>query len=458
MSQTPGATAARAEEANEHTRWNFAVMVTESSVFMAGLAWVDPSSVLPLFIGKLTPSTVIVGLVVVLQRLGWLIPPIFMAAVLGHRPRRLPWLRWPVVFGRAPFLGFVAYLWLQGVDSPGTVIWLMLIAFGCISLGNGVVSISWQDIIAKSIPSWLRGRFFGSMQFATAAGAFGAGLGVRWMLGPHGPGYPMAYTYLFTLMGVFLTLSTIGCWMFREPIRPVLETPQSIRDIFASVLPTLRRQRGFRFLVLVAVLSFGMSWATPFYMVYAKQELGVRDQIAGIYIWAATLGNAAGSVWWGYLNDRRGPRAVLRGGCVLVTLAPLIAIALAPLALLAARLSPGIADALPYLFAAVFLLGGSAMGATWMGGMTYLFELASHQDRPRYIALMNILTAPGALAPLLIGYLLNYLPFPTVFLMMASFGAASLLISLRMPSPAPLAAGPEAGADDGGLGRDDAKR
>jgi MFS family permease len=436
MSQSLDSRTAQAEDITEHTRWNFAVIASESTFFMAGLAWVEPSSVLPLFIGMLTPSTVIIGLITVLQRLGWLVPPIFMAAVLGHRPRRLPWLRWPVLLGRLPLLAFVAFLWLRGVADPPVVIWFMVIAYTSISLGNGLLGISWNDIIAKSMPSWLRGRFFGTMQFATAITVFGVGYVVRWMLGPRGPGFPTDYTILFTLMAVFLTVSIVGCWMVREPIRPVLDRPQRLREILGSALPLLRRHSGFRALVLVAALGFGVSYAMPFYMVYAKKELGVEDQIAGIYIWASTFGGAIASIWWGYLNDRRGPRAVIRGACICITMTALTALVLAPAVTAAARLLPGLADALPYLFALVFLLGGATIGATWMGATNYLFDLASHQDRPRFIALMNLLSAPGALAPLLIGWLLNYLQFPVVFSLMAAFGAAALLISLRMPQPA----------------------
>ncbi len=438
MSQHPHTSTAPTEDSTEHTRWNFAVIVTESTFFMAGLAWVDPSSVLPMFIGALTPSTVVIGLITVLQRLGWLLPPIFMAAVLGHRPHRLPWLRWPVLLGRLPLLAFVAYLWLHGLDNPRLVIWFLVIAYSAISLGNGILGISWQDIIAKSIPSRLRGRFLGSMQFATAGAAFGVGFVVRWILGPGGPAFPSNYTILFTAMAVFLTISIVGCWMVREPIRPVLDRPQSVRDILLGALPMLRERRAFRALVFTASLGFGISFSLPFYMVYARQVLRVPEDMAGVYIWAITIGGALSSILWGYLNDRRGPRSVLRGASVLVTVTPTLAICVPAAALALKGLLPGLADALPYLFALVFFAGGSTMGAMWMGSMNYLFELASHQDRPRYIALFSLFTLPGAVVPLLIGFLLNYLPFPVVFLLMAACGGAALLLSCRLPHPTPL--------------------
>ncbi len=414
---------------HEHTRWNFAVIVAESTFFMAGLAWVDPSAVLPLFIGRLTPSTVVIGAIAVVQQVGWKLPQVFMAAVLGHRPHKLPFLRWPVLFGRLPFLAFVVYLWVVGIGDASVVIWFLVIGYSCISLGNGFLGISWNDIIAKSIPSGLRGRFFGTMQFTTAISAFAVGFVVRWALGPAGPGFPMDYTLLFTAVAASLTLSTIGCWLVREPLRPALDRAESVGAILGGIIPMLRGQPAFRALVVTALFGFGISSATPFYVVFARQELGVPEPTAGIYIWAMTVGGAVASVLWGHLNDSRGPRAVLRGAGLMVTMTPLLAV-LVPAVVQAL---PPLRSALPYLFAIVFLSGGSCVGAMWMGSTNYLFELADHADRPRYLGVFHLCTLPGALGALLIGWLLNWLSFTSVFILMAGGGAAALAAARFMP-------------------------
>lgn len=424
---------ARPEGVDEHTRWNFAVIAAESTFFQTGLAWADPVAVLPLFVGRLSPSTVLVGLVTVLQRLGYILPQLPMAAILGHRPRRLPYLRWGVFLGRLPFIAFVVYLWVAGVGNPSAVLAFMMVGYFCTAAGNGVVAVPWQDIIAKSIPSFLRGRFFATMTFATAVGSLGIGFVVRWMLGPQGPGFPRDYTVLFTMMAVFISLSTLGCGITREPIRPVLERPQSLREILASAVPLLRHTAGFRGLVLISLFASGMSWTTPFYVVYATRKLGVPQELAGVYIWASVLGGASFSLLWGHLNDRRGPLAVLRYGSAFVVAAPLTAITIPALMRLLGAAYPEALRALPYAYALVFVIGGATTGALWMGATNYLFELADHPDRPRYIALLNLFSLPGALFPLLIGYLLNLLPYPLVFGLISASGLAATLVSRGMP-------------------------
>ncbi len=423
----------RPNSPTEHTRWNFAFFVAEATFFMAGLAWVDPSAVLPLFIGRLGGSTVIVGVITAIQQVGWKLPQVFMAAVLGHRPRRLPFLRWPILVGIMPFLGLVVYLWVAGVWNSTLVIWLLVAAYSSLAFGNGFLGISWHDIIAKSIPPGLRGRFFGTMQFSTAVTAFAVGFAVRWILGPKGPGFPQDYTVLFTAMAAFMCLSTLGCWLIREPIRPVLDRPQSVGEILRGVVPMLREKPAFRALVLAGLLGFGVSASMPFYVVYAKTELGVTEAMAGVYIWAMTLGGAMASVLWGHLNDSRGPRAVLRGTTALLTATPLLALSIPAVVLAAARPMPAVTTALPYLFGLVFVAIGSSINALWFGAANYLFDLAGDEDRPRYIGVFHLCTLPATLGSIIIGWLLEHVSFAVVFLLVASCGAGALLSSLRMP-------------------------
>ena len=424
---------ARASRGDEHTRWNFAVIGAESAAFQSGMMWADPVTVLPLFIGQLGGSTVLVGLVTLLQRLGWILPQLPMAAVVGHRPNRLPYLRWGVLLFRLPFLAFVAYLWWAGVSDPRVVLTFMLLGYFSVALGNGFVALPWQDIIAKSIPAEIRGRFFGVMQFATASLAMGVGFVVRYMLGSNAPAFPTNYAILFSLTGLFFTLSTVGCWLVREPIRPVLDRPETMRDILRGVIPFLRREAGFRYLATVAMLGVGMSLTTPFYIVYATKQLGVAPQTAGVYIMAATIGGAVSSLVWAHYNDRRGPRAALRGGAACTLLAPTLALLVPPLAR-GVEAVTGVTT-LPYLFGLVFLVAGSSMNGMWIGTNNYVFDLASHQERPRYIAILNWLAIPGAAIPVVVGVALKSVPYPLVFAGLTVVGAAVFGLAWRMPRP-----------------------
>lgn len=427
MSDTTLVGAAGVEETSAHTRWNFYTIIGECSSFQTGRAWADPTAVLPLFITTLTPSTALVGLLPALQRLGYVLPQVPVAALLGHRPRRAPFLRWGVFFGRLPFVLFVAYLWTQGAANHAVTLAFLLFADFSVQLGNGFVAVPWQDIIAKSIPPRIRGRFWGTMQLVGALGGFAAGTLVGVVLHHKGLAFPANFAVLFTVAAVFHAGSTLGCFLVREPVRPVLEQREGLSHILKTAWSLLSRPSAFRSLVLIAILGFGLAGTMPFYIVYATRHLGVPEYMAGVYISVATLGTAALSLVWGWLNDRRGTRAVLRGGCVLLLVTPLVALIIPTLARAAHP------TALPYLFALVFLTGPSSGSAFFMGTVNYMFDLCSHEERHRYISLLGTLSAPSILLPLAVGWLLKFVPFPVMFVALAAVAGAAMSIGYRMP-------------------------
>lgn len=426
---------AESNRVNEHTRWNFITIIAESTSFQTGRAWVDPSSVLPLFITALTPSTTVVGLIPVLQRLGFLLPQLPVAALVGHRPRRAPFLRWGVFFGRLPFLIFVAYLFLNGIGNPALTIAFLMISMFSVHGGNGFVAVPWQDIIAKSIPVFLRGRFWGTLMFSHSVGGFAVGFAVRYLLGPAGPEFPDNYFLCFLFAAILFTGSTIGCALVREPIRPVLEQPDRLRDVVAAIGPMLRDRPEFRSLVIVGLFGLGIAFSLPFYIVYATTQLGVPDYMAGIYISASTLGAAVFSIIWGRLNDSRGPRALLRAGCACVFVTPISALLVPEVCRFLTPIIPQALDALPYAYSIIFVIGRAAMIALFMGTINYVFEIADDQQRPRTIGVFNTLSAPGALLPLLIGWALDYVSYVAVFSVLAAAGLGTWLVSLRMADP-----------------------
>jgi MFS family permease len=155
--------------------------------------------------------------------------------------------------------------------------------------------------------------------------------------------------------------------------------------------------------------------------------------MGGVYIWGMAIGGSLASLFWGYLNDRRGPRAVLRGVSFLVVTTPLLAMGIPAGLSSLAEVAPAMGSALPYVFGLVFVVGGSTMGAMWIGTTTYLFELCGHEDRPRYIASFHFCTLPGALGALGTGWLLSFMNFSIVLVLLALGGATMIAAALRLP-------------------------
>ena len=89
---------AETEFARRHFKRNFFLGVSNGVLFHFAWAFTGTSTVLPLFISRLTPSEILIGLASTLEALGWFLPQIAIAAMTLHRRRQLP------VYIRAAFL------------------------------------------------------------------------------------------------------------------------------------------------------------------------------------------------------------------------------------------------------------------------------------------------------------------------------------------------------------------
>lgn len=202
----PQRTAAQIEaEMQRNFSWNFTVNLLEGAFVWIGLSFVSATTILPLFISKLSHSPFLISLVAVIAQAGWYLPQVFVADYTESLARKKP-----VVVN----LGFLleripAWLWplaaLAAVSHPQIAIILLLVGYAGHEFGAGIVGPAWQDLIATCFPVNRRGRFWGSTTFVgTAVGTAGA-VAASWLL-KENP-FPRNFLYLFTIGAIGISIS-----------------------------------------------------------------------------------------------------------------------------------------------------------------------------------------------------------------------------------------------------------
>ncbi len=101
------------------------------------------------------------------------------------------------------------------------------------------------------------------------------------------------------------------------------------------------------------------------------------------------------------------------------------------------------------------IFAGMASSVFWTIGIAVSLEFGTEQERPTYVGLANTLIAPSAiLAPLLGGWLADWVNYRLTFLVSALFGLLTWLILflfVRIPQKStatvPLAYSPETSLD-----------
>ncbi len=113
---------------------------------------------------------------------------------------------------------------------------------------------------------------------------------------------------------------------------------------------------------------------------------------------------------------------------------------------LACLLSPVLAMTVgtlhPLLFGLVFLLMGGSLGwGMWIVMNHFLLSHITEDERPIFVALLNLLFAPSALYPFFGGLLVQQKQFlsvsgvPVLFLLTSLVIAVGFALALRLPAP-----------------------
>jgi MFS family permease len=390
-------------------RWNFAVNLLDGAAFWFGMSFISSSTIVPLFVSKLTPNPLAIGLVAVIAQGGWFLPQLFTANLVERLPRKKP-----VVINLGLFLERLP-VWMLAVaallagHSPALGLAVFLLAYAWRGLGGGTVATAWQDLIARCFPVNRRGRTFGLMSFlGAAAGAGGAGLST-WLLEAYA--FPMNFAVVFSLAALAISLSWIALSQIREPVGPVPPPRQNNRQFLARLPAIVRHDHNFRrFLVARSLLALG-SMGLGFVTVSAVQRWQVPDGTVGLYTAISLLGQTLGYLTLGFLADRFGHKLGLELGALT-----------GMLAFGGAWLAP-----VPQWIYGVFFLLGFALSSLMISGILVPLEFSKPERRPTYAGLANsVVGVVNMVAPLL-GAWLAGAGYSWVFALSAAANLAALL-------------------------------
>ncbi len=416
-------------------RWNYTVMGLDISLFVLALSFASSYGVLPLFISHLSDSNLAVGAIPAL-RAAALLPPIFVAGFTERLRRKQPFVVGVTIFERVPYLVLAVATPLLATTRPTLLLWLCYALLVITTLGAGVATPAWLDLIARMLPTDWRGRFFGlSSALGGLLGIAGSALAALllarydWIVGS---------ALCFGLAFIFLLLSLACLALGREPLgAPTPVAARSPGSAWGRLPAVIRGDRNLRHYIAALILITAAGTTAPFYIVDAKRALGLSDGTAGLYATVLLVAATGGNLLWGYVGDHLGHKRVIAGGAICTGLAPL-------LALLAHGPRWG-----ALVYGGVFLLAGLATSGLQLAALTFIVDLAPVDQRPTYIGLANVAQVPGALAAPLLGALLaDARGYPTLFALTAAvaFGGAILVARfVRDPRavgsrPAPLAA------------------
>jgi len=406
----------------------FGFGVANGILFNFGAAFTDPATILPAFVSRLTASGVAVGAVMVIAGGLNRLPQLVVANLMQTHRRKLHFYRAASVVRVVCWPAIAAITYLYAAQSPGLALAGFFVFYGVFTVASGVSSITFLDVISRTLPANRLGRFFALRQIVGGVLAFLAGFAVSGLLRDGGQAASVRdYAQVFAWGSVPIALALLAFSLMPEREGEAHEVRTPLATFLLRAPGLLKRDANFRRFFWVQILVGASAIAVPFYTLYCRRGLAIPETMIGTYVSATVLGRVASNLVWGPLNDRSGSLALLRLATALNLLAPSLALALG--------LSPLPPSAEMWWFAAVFFFMGAATAGGFIGATNYLMEASPELDRPLYLGVLNTFGGVVALFPIVGGIITDYAGFEALFAVAAATAAAAALFTRRLAAP-----------------------
>jgi MFS family permease len=414
---------AYSEFARKHFRWNFLLGVSNGVMFHFAWAFISTSTVLPLFISKLTGSQILIGLASTLEALGWFLPQIAIAAVTLHRKNQMPIYVRAAFLRGASFLLFAFLIFLLGKDNPSSLLLIFFILFSLYSFGGGLAGVSFMDIVGKTIPENKRGSFFGARKLVGGGLAALGGIMIQRILILFD--FPQNFGILFLISSVLIILALFSVCLMKET--PSLSRPQkgSIKENMLLGFRITKKDKNFRIFLLTRLAIGFYVMGLPFYIIYARTHLSIPASMAGVFLTVQMIGYLSSNLLWGYLSNRGKNRLVLLLSAVFSGICPLLVLS-------------HVALGIPvWTYGAIFFFLGATISGLDLGYMNYLLQIAPEEKRPIYVGFLNTVVGPTLFLSAAGGVIIQFSSFEFLYAIMLaiSLGAVFLSLSLKKANP-----------------------
>lgn len=401
-------------------RNNYWTFLLEGVTFVCATAFLDANAVIPVFIYGYSSSLQLAGLAATLC----VAFPIIAQVIVGPFVDRLPNL--PAYITRVMFLSrplplLMVPVLLGGLPAWATVL-IFLVLYSLLWAGDGLVTVPWADLLARTIRPALRGHLLGMQQLVGGLGGLAAGYVIKAVLASPALTDAQRFSVLFGSAGLLLLVASVFFAFTRDlPRQPSTHRVHPI-DYYRQIPRYFTGNRDFMKMAVVRVFASVATMVSPLIILFGKTTLGLSDARVSTLIYVQIVGNLLGGALWGNISRRAGNKAVIAGGQVVSLLVP--ALALGCLAW------PGSALASGLLTAAVFING--TLKGNWLGFINYTMDLSCDSDRTVYLLLNSLIPFPLTFLSYLAGVVADGWGFAPLFVISAIGSVVAAVLSFRL--------------------------
>ncbi|HID39103.1 MAG TPA: MFS transporter, partial [Calditrichaeota bacterium] len=261
------------------------------------------------FVYLITGSSLLSGVLFAANRAGMIIPQMFLAPIIEKRAYKKIFLLLAVSIRGVSWLAIAVVTYFYADTHPQIVALVYFAVTLVFFLAGGMGDVTYYDILAKSIPTGARGRLSGAKILFGGALSMAAGYLTKLILSRPG-GFGANYALLFLLTAFALFIAFFGFYSLKEP--PGKPPREAHKESYKKrVLRLVRSDHNFMRFVFAEFFLNASMILFPFYVIYAKEELGMPLEVIGIFVTIQIVGELVSGPVLGWIGDRYNFRLVM---------------------------------------------------------------------------------------------------------------------------------------------------
>ncbi len=416
----------------------YRIAIANGILGVTGMRVADRSIVVPLLVHKLSGGAWLVGLILGLWWIVRMGVQVSAARTLDALDYKKPVYIVSAVLRGVMFAAIAAVLWFANVLPNWLVLGVLIIGIMGNSAGSALAGLTFNDILAKSIPTTKRG----SMQMWRRLGALAIIFVavtpfLRWVIGPDSPyAFPRNFAALFAISVCLSSAAWLLFVRIREPKSHAAAGKPSWREHLRRGIGYVRDDRSYRRVIRIRLLVGLAATIRPFFVVFATQVWGLPDQAAATFLGIQVVAEFLGSAFVGRVSDQLGNRTAVRVAVSSIVLACAAAVAAAwgswdaPVILLGWQTNLQI-----IVLGVAFFASGVFLASLMIGYTNYLMDIAPAEHRPSYLGFGTAFLLPLAIAPPVFGWVADAFGFRPVFVTGLLLALAALYLVAQLPEP-----------------------
>ncbi|TRD10061.1 MFS transporter [Erythrobacter insulae] len=392
---------------------NFLTHVTSLSLSKVADGLIDPKLVLSWLMTSVGAPSFLIGLLVPVREAGALLPQMFTAGAIRRMPhRKYAWALGAVFQGLGAFGIFAAALFLEGAQAG----WAILASLTILALARSVCSVSYKDVLGKTVSKSRRGTATG------LAGSIAAALVIVFAV--------MLVTDFVERQSIVLAGLVIAgiCWIAGGLLFTSLQEHEGATDggqsafvVARQNLSLLSQDRQLRLFIFARGCLTATALAPPFMIAAASGAGQSAFEGLGFLVLASSGAALVSSAIWGRLADRSSRRVLLIS-------------ALAGGAALAVSAAASYAGLIQTIWVLPLLLLGLMISyqGVRLGRSTHLVDMATEDTRAAYTALSNTIIGAILLGGSVFGAIAQFFGNSAVLALMAALCLAGAYFAARL--------------------------